>query len=94
MTNAQLISEILSSAGSTFVSVVFEKKDGTQRKITINPKQYGEVKGTGVKCSDPNIFRVVDTKIGQWRSFDARRVISVTSKGDTVDLLSAEASHD
>lgn len=86
MTNAQLISRILSQAGSQFVTITFEKKDGTQRKITVNPKQVGEIKGTGTKCADPNIFRVVDTKIGQWRSFDARRVVKIKSLGSITQL--------
>ena len=90
MTNAQLIKEILIQAGSQFVTITFEKKDGSERKITVNPKEVGEIKGTGTTCADPNIFRVVDTKIGQWRSFDARRVISVSSKGQSTDLVKEE----
>lgn len=90
MTNAQLIQEILLQANSSFVTITFEKKDGTERKITVNPKQVGEIKGTGTKCADPNIFRVVDTKIGQWRSFDARRVIKVSSKGQSTELTKEE----
>lgn len=91
MTNAQIIKEILSQASSNFVTITFEKKDGTERKITVNPKQVGEIKGTGTTCSDPNIFRVVDAKIGQWRSFDARRVIKVSSKGTATDFVKEEA---
>ena len=91
MTNAQLINEIISLAGSTFVTITFEKKDGTERQITINPKQVGEIKGTGTKCADPNIFRVVDTKLGQWRSFDARRVTKISSKGVSVAIPKEEA---
>ena len=91
MTNAQLINEILTQAGSQFVTITFEKKDGTERKITVNPKEVGEIKGTGTKCADPNIFRVVDTKIGQWRSFDARRAIKISSKGQATELTKEEA---
>jgi len=91
MTNAQLINEILLAAGSKFVTITFVKKDGSERKITVNPKEVGEIKGTGSTCADPNIFRVVDTKIGQWRSFDARRVIKVATKGGSVDFPSSEA---
>jgi hypothetical protein len=91
MTNAQLINEILVQAGSQFVTITFEKKDGTERKITVNPKEVGEIKGTGTKCADPNIFRVVDSKIGQWRSFDARRVIKISSKGSSTELTKEEA---
>ncbi len=91
MTNAQLINEILVQAGSQFVTITFEKKDGTERKITVNPKEVGEIKGTGTKCADPNIIRVVDSKIGQWRSFDARRVIKISSKGQATELTKEEA---
>ena len=91
MTNAQLINEILVQAGSQFVTITFEKKDGTERKITVNPKEVGEIKGTGTKCADPNIFRVVDTKIGQWRSFDARRVVKISSNGQATELTKEEA---
>lgn len=91
MTNAQLINEILAQAGSQFVTITFEKKDGTERKITVNPKEVGLIKGTGTKCADPNIFRVVDTKIGQWRSFDARRVVKISSKGQATELTKEEA---
>ena len=86
MTNSEIIREILAQAGSQFVTITFEKKDGSERKITVNPKEVGEIKGTGTKCADPNIFRVVDTKIGQWRSFDARRVVQISSKGKATEL--------
>ena len=90
MTNAQLIKEILSQAGSQFVTITFEKKDGSERKITVNPKQVGEIKGTGTKCTDENIFRVVDTKLGQWRSFDARRVIKIATQGTGIKFEKEE----
>ena len=86
MTNAQLLTEILSTAGSQFVSVTFTKKDGTERQLTMNPKHVGEIKGTGTNCKDPNIFRVMDAKINQWRSFDARRVIKIKVSGNTTQL--------
>lgn len=90
MTNSEIIREILAQASSSFVTITFEKKDGSERKITVNPKQVGEIKGTGTTCADPNIFRVVDTKIGQWRSFDARRVIKISSKGQATELTREE----
>lgn len=90
MTNSEIIREILAQANSSFVTITFEKKDGSERKITVNPKQVGEIKGTGTTCADPNIFRVVDTKIGQWRSFDARRVLSISSKGSSTKLTKEE----
>ena len=90
MTNSEIIREILAQASSSFVTITFEKKDGSERKITVNPKQVGEIKGTGTTCADPNIFRVVDTKIGQWRSFDARRVVKISSKGQATELTREE----
>lgn len=81
MTNTERLSAILSKAGSQFVSVTFTKKDGSTRQLTMNPRHFLEVKGTGSPCTNPNIFRVVDIKLNQWRSFDADRVVSVKVAG-------------
>lgn len=86
MTNHETIAKALLEAGSHFVSVDFIKKDGTTRQMTINPRHKGEVKGTGHVTTDPNIFRVMDAKIGQWRSFDARRVVSIKVNGQITTL--------
>jgi hypothetical protein len=86
MDNHQVIRKALDEAGSTFVSVTFIKKDGTERQATLNPRHYGEVKGTGHVTSDPNIFRFMDAKLNAWRSFDARRVVSVKVKGQVTKL--------
>lgn len=86
MKNHQIIRQALDKAGSTFVSVTFVKKDGTERQATLNPRHYGEIKGTGRVTSDPNIFRFMDSKLNAWRSFDARRVISVKVKGQVIQL--------
>lgn len=83
MTTAQQISEILTAAKSGFVSITFAKTNGEIRQLTTNPKQIGEVLGTGTPCKDPNVFRIVDTKLGQWRSFRAERVLSITANGKT-----------
>jgi hypothetical protein len=91
MTNAEFITEIIDTAGSQFVSVSFTKANGEERQLTFNPAHLGPVKGTGTKCADPNIFRVVDTKLGQWRSFDARRVTKISSKGVSVASQKEEA---
>lgn len=77
------IHAILDAAGSSLVSVRFVKKDGTERQLTGNLKDHNDVKGTGNPTSDPNIVRIRDIKLGQWRSFDCRRVVSVKSKGVT-----------
>jgi hypothetical protein len=81
MANHETINKLIESAGSQLVSVRFVKQDGSQRQLTFNPKDFADIKGTGTPCSDPNIFRIRDVKLGQWRSFDARRVISVRVNG-------------
>ena len=86
MNNAQKLASAFSTAGSQFVSVIFTKKDGTERQMTINPMHFVEIKGTGKACSDPNIFRVMDAKLNQWRSIDARRVISVKVAGQIIQF--------
>lgn len=86
MTTAQKISEILTAAKSGFVSITFTKANGEQRQLTTNPKQIGEVLGTGTPCKDPNVFRIVDVKLGQWRSFRAERVISIKADGVITDF--------
>ena len=82
MNLADLIQATIDRAGSQFVSVTFVKKDGTERQLTFNPKQIGEIKGTGRQCNDPDIFRIVEANKGQWRSFDAKRVISIKVNGE------------
>lgn len=79
----QQIREVLDDAGSTLVSIRFLKKDGTERQLTGNLKDHNDVKGTGSPCQDPNIVRIRDIKLGQWRSFDCRRVLSIAAKGRT-----------
>ena len=81
MANSQLLHDIIDAAGSQFVSVTFTKKDGTERQLTFNPKQIGEIKGTGTKCTDPNVFRVMDSSLNQWRSFRANRVLKIKVAG-------------
>ena len=83
MTTANQITEILKAAKSGFVNIKFAKANGELRSLTTNPKQIGEVLGTGTKCEDPNVFRIVDVKLGQWRSFRAERVLSITANGKT-----------
>jgi len=90
VTNIQLLNQIIESAGSQFVSVSFIKANGEKRQLTFNPKQVGEIKGTGVKCQNLNIFRVMDAKLGQWRSFDARRCVSIKVHGKLTQLVQEE----
>ena len=81
MTNADRVQSIIDRSKSGFVSIRFLKKDGSERTLVVNPAQVGEIKGTGRQCTDPDIFRFVDSKLGQWRSFDAKRVVSIKSNG-------------
>lgn len=91
MERHELIRQAIQQAGSSFVSVNFLKKDGTERHITFNPRDFNEIKGTGHTCPDPNIFRIREVQNKEegkttWRSFDARRVIKLKFKGQEVHL--------
>jgi len=86
MTNAQAIKAIIEAAGGTLVNVRFTKKNGEERSLTFNPRDFAEIKGTGKKCEDENIFRIRDIKLGAWRSFDARRVISISAQTNTTEF--------
>lgn len=79
----QIIRGILDSAHSTFVSITFTKANGETRQLTTNPKHIGEILGTGRPCKDPAVFRIMDTKLNQWRSFRAERVQSIKANGST-----------
>lgn len=81
MSNSTIIRKAIDSAGSQFVSVQFVKQDGSERTLTFNPRDFNEIKGTGHTCTDPNIFRVRDIKLNAWRSFDARRTLSIRVNG-------------
>ena len=83
----ETIKYIIEEAGSSYVSVTFIKKDGTKRQLTFNPADHNDIKGTGdVSKVDENIFRVRDNSKQQWRSFDARRVLVIKSKGKTTNF--------
>jgi hypothetical protein len=88
--NHETIRNLIQGAGSQFVSVVFTKKDGARRQLTFNPLDFAEIKGTGHPTTDPNIFRIRDTKLQSWRSFDARRVVQLKVAG-SVTHFSPEA---
>lgn len=77
------IRSILEAAKSSFVSIEFTKANGEVRKLTTNPKQIGEILGTGKPCKDPSVFRIMDVKLNQWRSFRSERVISIKANGIT-----------
>ena len=85
----QQIRELIDSAGSSFVSVNFIKKDGSHRQLTFNPADHNDIVGTGSEAAakvDENIFRIRDTKKQAWRSFDARRVISIKANGKVTEF--------
>ena len=77
------IRTILEAAKSSFVSIEFTKANGETRQLTTNPRQIGEVLGTGTTCKDPAVFRIVDVKLNKWRSFRAERVVSIKANGTT-----------
>ena len=85
------IRTILEAAKSTFVSITFTKANGEERQLTTNPKQIGEVLGTGTKCKDPAVFRIVDVKLNQWRSFRCERVTSIKANGQTITFTQEQA---
>ena len=49
--------DIVEKNGSSFMGLVFLKKDGSPRDARFNPRDFNEIKGTGKPCTDPNIFR-------------------------------------
>ena len=85
------IRTILEAAKSSFVSIEFTKANGEKRQLTTNPRHIGEVLGTGKVCKDPAVFRIMDAKLGQWRSFRCERVTSVRANGFTT-TFTQEAS--
>ena len=85
------IRNILEAAKSSFVSIQFTKANGEQRQLTTNPKHIGEVLGTGNPTKDPAVFRIMDAKLNQWRSFRAERVISIKANGTTTQFTQETA---
>ena len=62
--------------------VTFLKKDGTIRKMVARLGVKKGVKGNG-KEAPTHIVRSRQMQKRAWRSFDVRRVLSLTSKGKT-----------
>jgi hypothetical protein len=92
----EIIRQMIERAGSTFVSVDFLKKDGSERHITFNPRDWNEVKGTGKACDNPNIFRIREVNNKEegkttWRSFDATRVLRIRANGSEATWETVEA---
>jgi hypothetical protein len=94
MHNHEVIRSKIEEAGSQLVSVHFIKKDGSERQLTFNPKHKGQVLGTGHPIKDPativNNFKIMDIKLNQWRSFDARRVFRIKVAGQVTELKPEE----
>ena len=84
----KVIRGILDSAHSTFVSITFTKANGETRQLTTNPKHIGEILGTGTPTKDPAVFRIMDVKLNQWRSFRAERVQSIKANGSIIEFSS------
>ena len=78
---ADILHQLIDSAGSHLCSVTFTKANGEERQLTFNPKQIGEILGTGKPNTDPELFRIVEHKTGQWRSFKAERVLKIKVNG-------------
>lgn len=85
----ELIRKIIAEAGSQFVRVGFYKKDGEQRFVTFNPKDFNEIKGTGKASTNPDLIRVREVQNKEegkttWRSFSIERLFSIKSNGNEI----------
>ncbi len=81
----QIIDNAKEAAGTRFVGVKFRRSDGSKRSITFNPRNVAGIKGTG-KPSDKTC-RVRDAVLGEWRSFNLDRVISITVNGTSYNFF-------
>jgi len=82
--------EMKTALKSNIVNVEFVKADGSIRKMkaTLMPALIPESKSNTTPRKEPDeVIRVVDTEIGEWRSF---RVDSVTKFGDESLVLEVE----
>ena len=82
----QIIANAKDAAGTRFIGVKFRKADGTKRTITFNPKNVTGIKGTGKTCSNKTC-RVRDAVLGEWRSFNLDRIISITVNGTSYNFF-------
>lgn len=89
MKRSEQISQLLRQARSGFVSVRFVKANGDERQLTTNPRHIGEILGTGKPCKDPDVFRLMDVNLNQWRSFRAERVLSIKVNGEVTSFKPA-----
>ena len=82
----QIITNAKEAAGTRFVGIKFRKSDGTKRSITFNPRDIAGIKGTG-KSTPGSTCRVRDAVLGEWRSFNLDRVISITVNGTSYNFF-------
>ena len=80
LTNTEAIRNVLKSAGSTYVTATFVKRNGETRALTFNPRHHLETQGTGTPRPE-DLFTVVDSTNTKWRSFKAGSVVSIKSRG-------------
>jgi len=88
-TKRDKVRQFIEDAGSSFVGIDFLKKDGTKRSARFNPRDFNEIKGTGKKCEDPDIFRfreVQNKEEGKnaWRSFSIDRLVRIAANGKEI----------
>jgi len=74
MNKTDKVKELLALAGSTMISVTFTKKDGSERKISLNPKTTKGVSGESASeaakkailtynKNNPNMVRCYDAQL-------------------------------
>jgi len=73
--------ELREAVGSGIVQVIFTKKDGTERCIdcTTNPDIIEDLNITFDRHAkqldfDPDLFRVIDVELEEWRSFKYEQI--------------------
>jgi hypothetical protein len=57
------IKSFIQNAGSSIVSVEFQKLDGTIRSLQFNPRDTREVKGTGYALKAPSLCAAVTSPL-------------------------------
>ena len=82
----QIFRNAKDAAGSRFVGIKFRKADGTKRTLVFNPRDIAGIKGTA-EVNPSSTCRVRDIALGQWRSFNLDRVISITVNGTSYNFF-------
>lgn len=76
MSNFEMITQAMSESPDSTFTVVFTKKDGSDREMTFTPSVVGEIKGTGQSNTKDDLITVFEQSKEQWRSFYAESVTS------------------